>query len=160
MEKQPRATLPGIYFLQERGALFTQFIRARYWNAGHLLGSASFEIEFAGEVLSGQPLRILASGDIGPDAKLLQPNPEAPTGFDYLISETTSGNTDRPPTTSQERRQRLGNARSRRLGRHQDPSNDHRSTGSRPGRCSPSIVFGRCNEGHLCCTTWPVIACS
>jgi predicted metal-dependent RNase len=88
--------------------VFKQFIRARYWNAGHLLGSASFEIEFAGEVLSGQPLRILASGDIGPDAKLLQPNPEAPTGFDYLISETTSGNTDRPPTTSQERRQRLG----------------------------------------------------
>jgi metallo-beta-lactamase family protein len=72
------------------------------------LGSASFEIEFAGEVLSGQPLRILASGDIGPDAKLLQPNPEAPTGFDYLISETTSGNTDCPPPTSHERRQRLG----------------------------------------------------
>ena len=24
-------------------------VRARYWNAGHLLGSASIEIEFAGE---------------------------------------------------------------------------------------------------------------
>ena len=82
-------------------------IRARYWNAGHLLGSASIEIEFAGEGLSGQPLRVLASGDIGPDAKLLQPSPEAPTGFDYVISESTYGNTDRPPTTSQERRQRL-----------------------------------------------------
>ena len=56
-------------------------IRARYWNAGHLLGSASIELEFAGEGHAGQPLRILASGDIGPDAKLLQPRPEAPAGF-------------------------------------------------------------------------------
>ena len=48
-------------------------VRARYWNAGHLLGSASIEIEFAGEGASGKPLRVLASGDLGPDAKLLQP---------------------------------------------------------------------------------------
>ena len=51
-------------------------VRARYWNAGHLLGSASIELEFAGEGSSGQPLRVLASGDIGPDAKLLQPDPK------------------------------------------------------------------------------------
>ena len=54
-------------------------VRARYWNAGHLLGSASIEIEFAGEGADGKPLRVLASGDIGPDAKLLQPDPEAPS---------------------------------------------------------------------------------
>ena len=47
-------------------------VRARYWNAGHLLGSASIEIEFAGEGAAGKPLRVLASGDIGPDAKLLR----------------------------------------------------------------------------------------
>ena len=75
-------------------------VRARYWNAGHLLGSASIELEFAGEGSSGQPLRVLASGDIGPDAKLLQPDPEAPTGFDYVISESTYGDIDRPPTTA------------------------------------------------------------
>ena len=40
-------------------------VRARYWNAGHLLGSASIEIEFAGEGAHGQPLRLLASGDMG-----------------------------------------------------------------------------------------------
>ena len=34
-----------------------------------------------GEGHAGQPLRILASGDIGPDAKLFQTSPEAPTGF-------------------------------------------------------------------------------
>jgi metallo-beta-lactamase family protein len=82
-------------------------VRARYWNAGHLLGSASIELEFAGEGKGGQPLRILASGDIGPDAKLLEPDPEAPAGFDYVISESTYGHLDRPPTTTQSRRQRL-----------------------------------------------------
>ncbi|UZE50439.1 MBL fold metallo-hydrolase [Rhodopseudomonas sp. P2A-2r] len=82
-------------------------VRARYWNAGHLLGSASIEIEFAGEGAGGKPLRLLASGDIGPDAKLLQPDPEAPAGFDYVMSESTYGNRARAPITPQQRRQRL-----------------------------------------------------
>jgi metallo-beta-lactamase family protein len=82
-------------------------VRARYWNAGHLLGSASIELEFAHEGSSGAPLRVLASGDIGPDAKLLQPDPEAPAGFDYVISESTYGDTDRPSTTPRGRRARL-----------------------------------------------------
>jgi metallo-beta-lactamase family protein len=82
-------------------------VRARYWNAGHILGSASIELEFASESLSGQPLRVLASGDIGPDAKLLEPDPAAPTGFDYIISESTYGNVERPRMTAQARRQRL-----------------------------------------------------
>jgi metallo-beta-lactamase family protein len=82
-------------------------IRARYWNAGHILGSASIELEFAGEGASGQALRVLASGDIGPDAKLLQPDPEAPAGFDYLISESTYGDRMREPITPQQRRERL-----------------------------------------------------
>ncbi len=82
-------------------------VRARYWNAGHLLGSASIEIEFAGEGQDGKPLRVLASGDLGPDAKLLEPLPEAPTGLDYIICESTYGDEDRPPVTRESRRQRL-----------------------------------------------------
>jgi metallo-beta-lactamase family protein len=82
-------------------------VRARYWNAGHLLGSASIEIEFAGEGKAGKPLRILLSGDVGPDSKLLEPDPEAPAGLDYVISESTYGRTDRPPTTAESRRQSL-----------------------------------------------------
>ena len=82
-------------------------VRARYWNAGHLLGSASIEIEFADDDASEKPLRILASGDIGPDAKLLQPDPEAPAGFDYVISESTYGDRERPPITADARRARL-----------------------------------------------------
>ena len=74
---------------------------------GHLLGSASIEIEFAGEGKDGKPLRVLASGDLGPDAKLLQPDPEAPTGLDYVICESTYGDEDRPPVTRESRRQHL-----------------------------------------------------
>ena len=82
-------------------------VRARYWNAGHLLGSASIELEFEGENSAGQPLRLLASGDVGPDAKLLEPDPKAPAGFDYVISESTYGDRIRAATTPQQRRQRL-----------------------------------------------------
>ena len=82
-------------------------VRARYWNAGHLLGSASIEIECAGRDPSQTPIRILASGDIGPDAKLLQPDPEAPAGFDYVICESTYGDRNRPPISPAARRDRL-----------------------------------------------------
>jgi metallo-beta-lactamase family protein len=68
-------------------------IRARFWNAGHLLGSASIEVEVTEE--AKKPLRLLFSGDIGPDNKMLQPDPEAPTGFDYVICESTYGGRDR-----------------------------------------------------------------
>jgi metallo-beta-lactamase family protein len=82
-------------------------VRARFWNAGHLLGSSSIEIEFAGKETSERPLRLLVSGDVGPGAKLLQPDPVAPTGFDYVISESTYGDRDRPATTPEARRRRL-----------------------------------------------------
>lgn len=68
-------------------------IRARFWNAGHLLGSASIEIEV--DRGGKPPLRILFSGDIGPDNKMLHPDPEAPKGFDYVICESTYGGRDR-----------------------------------------------------------------
>lgn len=79
-------------------------VRARYWNAGHLLGSASIELEFAGESTSSQSLRLLASGDVGPDTKLLQPNPVAPAGFDYVISEATVSGRIRSPEVLQQLR--------------------------------------------------------
>lgn len=68
-------------------------LRVRFWNAGHLLGSTSIEIEVADG--AGSPLHLLFSGDIGPDFKLLQPDPEAPAGFDYVICEATYGARDR-----------------------------------------------------------------
>ncbi|MBW7973833.1 MBL fold metallo-hydrolase [Bradyrhizobium sp. BR 10289] len=82
-------------------------VRARNWNAGHLLGSASIELEFADQGDDGRPLRVLMSGDIGPDAKLLELDPEGPTGLDYVFCESTYGDTDRPSTTSALRRSHL-----------------------------------------------------
>jgi len=75
-------------------------VRARFWNAGHMLGSSSIEVELAGET----PQRLLFSGDLGPAEKLLHPNPEGPQGVDWLICESTYGGTDRPATSDDARR--------------------------------------------------------
>ena len=78
-------------------------VRARYWNAGHMLGSASIELEFEGT----SPMRVLISGDLGPDTTLLEPHGEAPEGLDHVICESTYGDRLRDRTTPGERRQRL-----------------------------------------------------
>jgi len=80
-------------------------VRARFWNAGHMLGSASIEIEIDGAGGKPErPLRLLFSGDIGPGFKLLHPEPEAPDDLDYVICEATYGDADRPPGTDESRR--------------------------------------------------------
>ncbi len=80
-------------------------IRARYWNAGHLLGSASIEVEIE---QAGKPVtRLLFSGDIGPDNKLLEHDPEAPTAWDYVICESTYGGRDRFERSIEKRREIL-----------------------------------------------------
>lgn len=79
--------------------------RARFWNAGHMLGSASVEIEVARD--GEAPLRLCFSGDVGPSAKLLHPEPEGPAGIDYAIVESTYGGTDRPAIDDDARRQVL-----------------------------------------------------
>ena len=82
-------------------------IRARYWNAGHLLGSASIEVEV--EQPSAKPTRILFSGDIGPDNKLLEHDPEGPASWDYVICESTYGGKDRFERSLEKRREILAN---------------------------------------------------
>jgi len=62
--------------------------RARLWNAGHILGSASVELIAA-------DTHILCSGDLGPEHKAFQKNPEGPTGFDHVICESTYGDRKR-----------------------------------------------------------------
>ncbi len=79
-------------------------LRARFWNAGHLLGSASIEVELSAP---NPPLKLLFSGDIGPDSKLLQPEPEGPVGIDYLICESTYGDVDRIEASDEKRRATL-----------------------------------------------------
>ena len=81
-------------------------LRARFWNAGHLLGSASVEIEVQGPAGEG-PLRLMFSADIGPDFKLMHADPEGPAGVDYLICESTYGDVDRLDATATTRRRLL-----------------------------------------------------
>lgn len=75
-------------------------IRARLWNAGHILGSASVEVEVGDN-------RLLFSGDIGPEHKAFHADPEAPKGFDHVVCESTYGDRDRDTVTIEERRRLL-----------------------------------------------------
>lgn len=72
-------------------------IRARFWNAGHILGSASVELEVGGS-------HLLFSGDLGPDHKAFHPDPEAPAGLDHVICESTYGDRVREDMTIEQRR--------------------------------------------------------
>jgi metallo-beta-lactamase family protein len=64
-------------------------VRARFWDAGHILGSASIEISVAQK--SGRSMRLLFSGDIGRGQLPFHPDPDAPQGFDYVVMESTYG---------------------------------------------------------------------
>ncbi|BBF92584.1 MBL fold metallo-hydrolase RNA specificity domain-containing protein [Blastochloris tepida] len=75
--------------------------RARWWNAGHLLGSSSIEIEVAD---GDEQLRLLFSGDIGPDHKLLQEPADGPRDLDVIVMEATYGDRDRQDLTAARRR--------------------------------------------------------
>lgn len=104
-----------IYTVDDAQACLTQFrpaaykawtqvapgLRIRFWNAGHLLGSASVEMEAEA---GGETTRLLFSGDIGPDGKLLQHDPEGPAGVDHVVCESTYGDTERPAITDSARR--------------------------------------------------------
>ena len=82
-------------------------VRTRFWNAGHILGSASIEIELRTGDSRSEQLRLLFSGDIGPDNKLFHPDPEAPSNLDYVICESTYGGRRRKRVTPEERRKIL-----------------------------------------------------
>ncbi|MGI9451720.1 MAG: MBL fold metallo-hydrolase RNA specificity domain-containing protein, partial [Geminicoccaceae bacterium] len=83
-------------------------IKARYWNAGHILGSASIELKIdVPGPKAGQPLHMLFSGDLGPDEKVFHLEPDAPAGFDYILCESTYGDRDREDATVEQRRAAL-----------------------------------------------------
>ncbi|MEQ8285067.1 MBL fold metallo-hydrolase [Thalassospira sp.] len=82
-------------------------VRARFWDAGHLLGSASIEVEIASNKADGKPTRLLFSGDLGTGEAVFNDAPEAPSGLDYLFVETTYGDRNRPEISDDERRAML-----------------------------------------------------
>ena len=84
-------------------------VRVRFWNAGHILGAASIEIELAQKETEGDSIRLLFSGDIGPEHKLFHPDPDGPNDIDYVICEATYGDRERKTITPTERRKKLAN---------------------------------------------------
>ena len=90
-------------------------VRARYWNAGHILGSASIEIEVTDS--DGSVIHLMFSGDIGPDEKVFYKHPEGPSGFDYILCESTYGGRERADYTLEQRREALRTEINTALGR-------------------------------------------
>lgn len=72
-------------------------MRGRFWNAGHILGSASAEIVADG-------VGILFSGDLGPRNASMLADPQAPSGIDHLVCESTYGDRDRDDLSIEGRR--------------------------------------------------------
>jgi metallo-beta-lactamase family protein len=75
-------------------------VTVELWNAGHILGSASALVTHRG-------MKLLFSGDLGPDGATLVADPEAPAGIDHVIMESTYGDRARPPLDPEQRRDRL-----------------------------------------------------
>ncbi|WP_299393766.1 MBL fold metallo-hydrolase [Pelagibius sp.] len=82
-------------------------VRARFWNAGHILGAASIEVEVATGQRNPRVMRLLFSGDIGPEHKLFHPDPDAPDNLDYVCCESTYGGRSRIDAAPERRRQAL-----------------------------------------------------
>ncbi len=83
----------------ELGQVFepAEGIEARLWNAGHILGSASVGLKAGG-------VHTVFSGDIGPDNKAFQADPDGPAGVDHVICESTYGDRARDRVTIDQRR--------------------------------------------------------
>lgn len=79
-------------------------ISAIYWEAGHILGSASIEV-LVGPV--GAEKRLLFSGDLGSGGSDFVADPQGPQGVDHLIVESTYGNRDRVAASGIARRAAL-----------------------------------------------------
>jgi metallo-beta-lactamase family protein len=75
-----------------QAAAVGQGLTATYWEAGHILGSASIELSV--ETPEG-PMRLLFSGDLGPGGSDYSPDPDGPAGVDHLILESTYGDRER-----------------------------------------------------------------
>lgn len=79
-------------------------VRAQWWNAGHILGAASIEVELTEGT---ETQRLCFSGDIGPGGRDYADDPEGPTGVDHLILESTYGDVERRVIGRAERRRAL-----------------------------------------------------
>lgn len=98
-------TIDPLYTLRDVSTALTQFrphryhdrfevipgVTARYVDAGHILGSASVELEWEED---GQTRRLGFSGDIGRPGLPIIRDPEPLEGLDWVIMESTYGDRD------------------------------------------------------------------
>lgn len=66
-------------------------ITATFFNAGHILGSASIRLRLSE---NGRTRTVLFSGDIGPTGRPLLNDPQVPDDADIVVMETTYGDRD------------------------------------------------------------------
>ncbi len=64
-------------------------IRATFYEAGHILGSACILLELSE---NGRQRRVLFSGDLGYDGRAILPDPAEPPQADIVVMESTYGN--------------------------------------------------------------------
>jgi metallo-beta-lactamase family protein len=69
-------------------------VRARFFEAGHILGSASVELRIDD---AGRERILVFSGDLGPCGAPILRDPERPARGDLLFLESTYGGRERPP---------------------------------------------------------------
>jgi metallo-beta-lactamase family protein len=114
-ERRGRPPVEPIYTKRDAKRVMGQFSKVRlgepvavapgltatYWEAGHILGSASIELQVETE---DGPIRLLFSGDLGSGGRDYSPDPEGPTGVDHLIVESTYGDRERPTIDGDARR--------------------------------------------------------
>lgn len=80
-------------------------VRAQWWPAGHILGSASIEVEATDA--NGKVERLLFSGDLGSGGSAFVEDPDGPAGLDHVVMESTYGDAERPVITAEERQDKL-----------------------------------------------------
>jgi metallo-beta-lactamase family protein len=88
----------------ERPETVAPGLTVTYWEAGHILGSASIEVQV--ETDDG-PMTLLFSGDLGPGGRDYAADPKGPSGVDHLIMESTYGDRERLDLDGKGRRRLL-----------------------------------------------------
>ncbi|WP_374571535.1 MBL fold metallo-hydrolase [Phenylobacterium sp.] len=105
-ERRGRPPVEPIYTKRDAARVMKQFERVKlgetvevvpgvsavYWEAGHILGSASIEVHVEGDE---GPIKLLFSGDLGPGGSEFVGDPQGPSGIDHLIMESTYGDRER-----------------------------------------------------------------
>jgi metallo-beta-lactamase family protein len=114
-QRRGRAEVKPIYTVRDAARCLDQFSKVKLgepvavapgvtaicWEAGHILGSASIEVQVETD---GGVETLLFSGDLGPGGREYAPDPQGPSNVDYLIMESTYGDRERNDLGGEARR--------------------------------------------------------